>query len=119
MGPLLRSELGNGPYMAGSEFTALDIVFGYNMEVIIKLTINSNNILAGIFLFYCKMPEHLKCAKVNTLTYSSISIFQCVFCKREWYADELPSLKEYYERLKQERPLYQKGFQPIEERFLR
>ena len=34
VGPLLRSELGDGPYMAGSEFTALDIVFGYNMEVL-------------------------------------------------------------------------------------
>jgi len=75
VGPLLRSELGDGPYMAGSKFTALDIVFGYNME--------------------------------------------CVFYKREWYADELPSLKEYYLRLKKERPLYQKGFQPIEKRFLR
>ena len=37
VGPLLKSELGDGPYMAGSKFTALDIVFGYNMEVYTRL----------------------------------------------------------------------------------
>ena len=30
---MLSSELGAGPFMAGNQFTALDIVFGYNMEV--------------------------------------------------------------------------------------
>jgi len=58
----------------GNQFTALDIVFGYNME--------------------------------------------CVFSKREWFAEELPNLKEYYLRLRQERPLYKKGFEEPEERFL-
>ena len=46
------------------------------------------------------------------------SILQCVYSKREWYSEELASLKEYYQRLKDERPLYQKGFQEIEKRFL-
>ena len=41
MGPLLKSELGDGPYMAGSKFTALDIVFGYNMEVLYPSPLNS------------------------------------------------------------------------------
>jgi len=74
VGPLLSTELGCGSYMAGNQFTALDIVFGYNM--------------------------------------------QCVFSKREWFAEELPNLKEYYLRLRQERPLYKKGFEQPEERFL-
>ena len=41
VGPLLKSELGEGPYMAGNSFTALDIVFGYNMEVLYPSPLNS------------------------------------------------------------------------------
>ena len=31
VGPLLAKELGHGPWMFGQQFTALDVVFGYNM----------------------------------------------------------------------------------------
>ena len=33
MGPLLCQELGQGPWLGGQAFTAMDIVLGYNMEV--------------------------------------------------------------------------------------
>ena len=33
MGPLLSQELGQGPWLGGQDFTAMDIVLGYPMEV--------------------------------------------------------------------------------------
>jgi len=34
VGPILAAELGKGPWMYGETFTALDVVFGYNMQCI-------------------------------------------------------------------------------------
>ena len=34
VGPLLAKELGSGPWLFGNQFTALDVVFGYNMQCI-------------------------------------------------------------------------------------
>ena len=34
VGPLLAKELGDGPWFFGEQFTALDVVFGYNMRCI-------------------------------------------------------------------------------------
>ena len=66
VGPLLAKELGSGPWLFGNQFTALDVVFGYNM--------------------------------------------QCIFDKRGWYEEELDCLKEYYNRLVNEKPLFVKVF---------
>jgi len=66
VGPLLAKELGSGPWLCGDKFTALDVVFGYNMR--------------------------------------------CIFDKREWYEEELESLKQYYNRLVAEKPLFVKVF---------
>ena len=65
-GPLLAEELGEGPWMFGAKFTALDIVFGYNMR--------------------------------------------CIFDKREWYTEELGPLKNYFDQLVNEKPLFCKVF---------
>jgi len=35
---------------------------------------------------------------------------EAVFCKREWWAEELPELKKYYQALSQERPLFKQAF---------
>ena len=34
VGPILADELGEGPWLFGQQFTALDVVFGYNMQSI-------------------------------------------------------------------------------------
>ena len=68
VGPILSNELGDGPWLFGPKFTALDVIFGINMEFLHN--------------------------------------------KRDWYGEELESLKNYYNRLRTERPLFVKVFLP-------
>ena len=92
MGHLLKSELGDGPYMAGSEFTALDIVFGYNMEVppqLIKLTIINNIILSGNRFRMSTFYLPVRCQKSANFSISDDLLQEGVVCGR---ADELEGI---------------------------